>query len=72
MNTHPNTMTPHTTALPPPPVLLLLPPDHALDPQATPTDDLHLDNLTLRATAQTALFKAMFAQTGYRHDGINE
>jgi hypothetical protein len=72
MTTHPATTTPHTASLPPPPVLLLLPPQHAPDPQTVPADELDPHDLARRATAQTALFKAMFAQTGYPHGGIND
>ena len=71
MTTHPATTAPQTLS-PPPPVLLLLPPEHSLDHQAVPADDLDPHDLALRATTQTALFKAMFARSGYRHGGINE
>ena len=71
MTTHPATTAPQTLS-PPPPVLLLLPPEHSLDHQAVPADDLDPHDLALRATAQTALFKAMFARSDYRHGGINE
>lgn len=67
MTTHLDTMLPHTTALPPPPVLLLLPPPHALDPLPVPDPD---PDLALRATAQTARFKILFAQSGYGTTGV--